>query len=135
MPFDGQNWTAPEAKPVDLESLPVDERRRMFCEALRGKMPEGFEWDYAHQYHETNCGSSGCAIGLAQIRTGRQWCGTELGRWLGIGRHAGQECFYRAWRHCGVSYNDVTPSMVADLIEKFAAEQAPRCELGEGGRV
>jgi hypothetical protein len=54
MPFDGT-----EATPAL--------RRRILADALRAQMPKGHEWEFGAYLEVRECGTAGCAIGLAHL--------------------------------------------------------------------
>ena len=55
MPFDGTQIETPAL------------RRAILVDALRHEMPNGFAWNFRRVYRTTDCGSSGCALGLASL--------------------------------------------------------------------
>jgi hypothetical protein len=116
MPFDGQNYDTPAL------------RRARLIEALRADMPEGFTWNFKTADKVSSCGTVGCAIGLARHRFGFGGrCAGNLGEAIGIGCESGWQIFgLDAVREVyGVPPNDVTPSMVADALERLGESAEP----------
>ena len=60
MPFDGKDGQEP------FPYIPGPEGLRMLARALRAPMPEGFGWDFGTKYQNDECGTVGCAMGLAK---------------------------------------------------------------------
>ena len=117
--------------PFDINEAAPDIRRRVLIDALRGKLPEGFEWDFSVVERKApGCGTAGCAIGLARSL----WPGKRLPIWydrpreparlanfFGIPVSAVEKIFLTSW-HYGenVPMSEITPKMVASKLEKIA---------------
>jgi hypothetical protein len=110
--------------PFDGRENNVALNRAILVDALRRQLPENFQWDFNVVQRTTRCGTAGCAIGLARI-VGilPQDFNFTYGR---IEPYFGDtgDLF-----HCkdvdgivpryGVSVRQVTPSMVADALERL----------------
>lgn len=97
--------------------------------ALRAEMPEGFTWYFGVISRPTECGSMGCALGLADIVLRDE--GFPLGKtedededmaeFFGMDIDLYEATFLEADvyvdHHGATSCRDVTPAMVADEIE------------------
>jgi hypothetical protein len=112
MPFDG-NDTSP------------DINRRRLIDALRHELPPTFEWNFTTIATPADCGTAGCALGLAQI----MWPHLEkaiaedddaaVAAFFGLPKEMVDEIFYGSDIYkCGMY--EVTPGMVADAIEALA---------------
>lgn len=53
--------------PFDIATETPAIRVHVLAEALRGKMPAGFRWEFQYIWGVKRCGSSGCALGLASL--------------------------------------------------------------------
>jgi hypothetical protein len=113
------------------------ERRRKLISALRGEMPEGFEWDFSVILDKGDCGTAGCALGLAYFvlpefaRLVGETPGSiilnyfSVGRFFGLDKSQIDRIFYNHDLFYGCKY-DITPRMVADALE--ATLKDARCE-------
>lgn len=90
-------------------------------------MPDGFVWNYASWFEKVHCGTTGCAIGLAHliwpdaklIVAGAPSC-ERLCSFFGMTDDEAGGCFWT--EHPGTGHlRDVTPGMVADRLDAFAA--------------
>lgn len=117
MPLDSTNWlqteteTKPDLSKPSLEGLSW----------LLRHLPETHKWDFAMIGGQRSCGSAGCALGLAQViwpeeykKSGSAWA--ILPARLTTQAHLFSQLAY------GVSPQEVTPTMVADRIDKYLAE-------------
>ncbi len=113
MPFDG----------TGVRDVVVNRAR--LVAALRAPMPKGFTWDYAETHTKTNCGTLGCAKGLALeigipgIRPHHSWTVSDA---LGLSHALGYEIFlgvatYGFDPQIPRNWSLVTPQMVADKLE------------------
>ena len=98
---------------------------------LRKPMPVGREWAFEHIDRASSCGASGCAIGLAMVLWPKEteaWAHGEFMHYevmaerLGISVDDVTALFlendgYRC------HYDEVTPTMVADEIDKLFREK------------
>jgi hypothetical protein len=104
MPFDGRDNT------------PALNRARLI-EALRAEMPRDWRWDFGNcGAGPSHCGTAGCAIGLAYklgIATNE-----DIYTTLGITQEQAISVF--SVGAYDIPYQQVTPSMVADRLERIA---------------
>ena len=110
MPFDGTHET------------PTLRRARLI-EALRAPMPDNFTWDFSDIRYHTDCGTAGCAIGLAMEiwPNDRRIIHDYPEKFFGITENEANRIFFS----CGnykfamndVRPEDVRPEMVADALE------------------
>lgn len=97
-------------------------RRSALIAALRDPnlRPDGFEWDF------TDCRS--CAVGMFQRlmpavqRTNDEATDTFMARALGMSEADAHSTFVSAWPAYRCSHTSVTPSMVADRLERLHKE-------------
>lgn len=90
------------------------------------RWPRNHEWNFGWLLHEAECGTAGCALGIAQL----VWCAEGLKPWgvIGWGEYFGlwDEEAYHIFEHftypCPASA--VTPTMVADRIDAYLARKA-----------
>jgi hypothetical protein len=115
MPFDGKQVVTPAL------------RRAILVDALRDEMPQDFKWNFSQVHSKHKCGSSGCAIGLARTLWPEarlpttfdyDWSLARLANFLGLERDVAHRIFLSKDPY-GVWYDDVTPVMVADELEKL----------------
>jgi hypothetical protein len=121
MPFDGRDIKEPAL------------RRAVLCDALRGKMPNGFWWDFGGifytRYNSQNkeCGSAGCALGLASIMWPEQGNILRRGRYEDVAEFFGmteqqvEEIFYNREPRGEIFYRsgNPKPATVAKAIESL----------------
>lgn len=100
--------------------------RQRLIEALRAPMPTGFEWDFRIVYDKTDCGTAGCAIGLACELWPDEKLDTAttggLANFFDLPRAS--DAFWTFQTAAGYNVpshlmKDVTPQMVADKLERF----------------
>ena len=129
MPFDGQNFTKTAERIATRDEFwaaTPRERLAMLAFALR-HVPITHAWDFTRVGGGGDCGSAGCALGLANVLWGdegeRRFAGDaavesvshdEVHGLLGINDELGER-FYG----CPRTY--VTPAMVADAIDQYLA--------------
>lgn len=122
MPFDGKTYREP-LKP-GLAGL------AQLRDELLKPMPENHRWVFGHVRHEQDCGTSGCAIGLATVlwpKQTRNWLGPHGNISAWPTKHVAEDlgldtvtfktiflypCTYHGEERLGV----VTPHMVANKI-------------------
>lgn len=97
--------------------------------ALRAEMPKEFTWYFGAISVPTECGSMGCALGLAGIvlrddgfsLDDEKDEGTDMAEFFGMDRDLFDATFLDPTtyidHHGATSCRDVTPAMVADEIE------------------
>jgi hypothetical protein len=113
MPFDGTEVTP---------AL----RRRVLADALRAQMPQGHEWEFGTYLDVHECGTAGCAIGLAHLLWPEaglvepdDWGGdtddNQVAEFFGLTLEQEQTIFYSTGYEAGWN---ATPEMVADALEK-----------------
>jgi hypothetical protein len=119
MPFDGTQ--------VETPAL----RRAMLIEALRAEMPINFKWNFRVVRESYDCGSRGCALGLASIlwpsAAGFLLDDTEIhddlkASFFGIPIESVEDIFFFGGEHDHyyLGSTDVTPQMVAAALEAIA---------------
>lgn len=115
MPFDGTTET------------PAIRRARLI-EALRAEMPEGFIWDFRHVAQKTDCGTAGCALGLACLiwpdddhlpTPGHRATLNSVATFFGVDPITAYMVFFNPYYYGFHDYHQVTPAMVADALEKL----------------
>jgi hypothetical protein len=103
------------------EETPLDRRRQLIA-ALRD-LPKEFEWNFAVARGEAECGSQGCALGLASILWPDR-VDAEKPRFSAVGSQIGlsQEATYHIMsfegRFARYDRYKVTAAMVADALEE-----------------
>jgi hypothetical protein len=109
MPFDGNLAETAAA------------RRAQLITALRREMPPMYLWDFGMTKETTDCGTRGCAVGLATIL----WPSvpadiSSVSQHIGITAKQGWRIFGHvpSSRWPAARGDDVTPQMVADALEK-----------------
>jgi hypothetical protein len=100
MPFDSSDNTAL--------------RRAVLVAALRGEMPDGFKWDFGIVLYVSECGTAGCAIGLAQVigLVSDAWDEEEVAAQFGMTSEQVYKVFFGPYKE-----GYPTPAMVADRLE------------------
>lgn len=105
---------------------------RALAKALRGPMPKGFTWNFGQLCRTDTCGSVGCAIGLAKTLWPKAFpdlyddlnaTDASVAERFNISVQQVKQLFWIPQLHGQTNYADVTPSMVADTIDKFLASQ------------
>ena len=96
-------------------------RRAGLIAALRREMPAGYTWDFGSAWTRDDCGTRGCALGLAitmwpELYPDSDSVADHIGishgaAWRIFGRTPG--CLWPAGRG-----DEVTPGMVADALSK-----------------
>lgn len=112
MPFD--------ASPITFEQADGRTRLRMLADALRGKMPEGFRWDFERTFETEDCGSTGCAMGLAHIIWPAHMASATsyvMAEVFGLSLKAATSLFIP--NISDAAYGAMTPRMVADAIDRY----------------
>jgi hypothetical protein len=106
------------------EETPLDRRRQLIA-ALRAPMPEKFEWDFSASFRTAECGSAGCALGLAHILWPDKISAlpgySDVGGQIGLSAGATREIMGAIPHLCRFGYlsmSSVTPAMVADALEE-----------------
>jgi hypothetical protein len=104
---------------------PRANRARLIA-ALRAPLPEGFKWDFSVLLETTECGSAGCALGLAATIWPRYaemllgWdTNAERATFFGLlGWREVDRIFFGGYNgYSKISIHEVTPGMVADSLE------------------
>jgi len=125
MPFDGKDF--------DVETDIYTLRRRKLCDALRGEM-RGWDWDFTsvtNTYESPQCGTAGCAIGLAIKMWPEAILTTnytklyrlQIAEFLGMTARQSEGCFADDLaQEYGIEMEHVTPAMVADKIEELCGK-------------
>lgn len=115
--------------------MSITENRRRTLAALRGLMPEGFKWAFDEIYKKTSCGTVGCAMGMMEALGIVEIAHTgSCANALRIPKSVAYSIFLPRTDHAGsceqtylgFPYEDVTPSMVADALERAFAEHSVR---------
>lgn len=122
MPLDGRNWSRTETETKPDLSKPSLEGLSWL---LRREMPKNHTWNFAISFELTECGTAGCALGVARCIWGTPiFRNNDPWRIFGIPHdeykkifHAGASSWY------GVPDNCVTPTMVADRIDAYLAQR------------
>jgi hypothetical protein len=101
------------------------QRRARLIAALRAPLPVGFKWDFTDISYETECGTAGCALGLAALmwpdRAEMLLDGTlindgQIAEFLDIPTKDVERIFYLFYLY-DCDNSDVTPAMVVDALE------------------
>lgn len=115
MPFD----------PMPRETA-LDRRRRLIT-ALRQQMPDDFVWNFAKWRGQHECGTVGCACGLAvHLGISKSTKIDAMAQAVGLTIDAANRVFYpsegwQTFRRYGVwTYAQITPAMVAAALERIA---------------
>lgn len=99
-------------------------RRRQLIKALRLPMPPGHRWTYKYPWRTLDCGTAGCACGLAfELGLSKTYRIFDVSKAIGLTDDQGFRIFaggyglfpsflYKTWGY------RVTPQMVADQLEK-----------------
>jgi len=103
------------------EETPLDRRRQLIA-ALRN-LPKEFEWNFAVNRKKAECGSQGCALGLASIlwpdrvdaKSPRL---REVGSQIGLSLVATYHIMGFEGRFARYDRYKVTAAMVADALEE-----------------
>jgi hypothetical protein len=103
--------------PFDGTETPALRRARLI-EVLRSPMPNTWKWDFGVTEEEHECGTAGCALGLAR----QLWpemndfhaIRDREAAFFGITKDQAFSVFFGPYRGCFAS---VTPEMVADRLE------------------
>ena len=111
MPFDGKDY--PERVPY----IPGPEGLRVLARALRAPMPAGFEWNFDIKYENDECGTVGCAMGLAKTLwfKCRSRCSMDISEAFNISYFDVVALFVPN----NLDYDKITPAMVADAIDRY----------------
>jgi hypothetical protein len=103
------------------EETPLDRRRQLIA-ALRN-LPKEFEWNFAVDRKKAECGSQGCALGLASILwpdrvdAGRPRF-SVVGSQIGLSPEATYHIMGFSGRFARSDKYKVTAAMVADALEE-----------------
>jgi hypothetical protein len=103
------------------EETPLDRRRQLIA-ALRN-LPKEFEWNFVVARKKAECGSQGCALGLASIlwpdKVHPEWPNfTAVGSQIGLSQKATCHIMGLYGRFAGYPRYSVTAAMVADALEE-----------------
>ncbi len=111
MPFDGKDDQEP------FPYIPGPEGLRVLALALRAPMPEGFGLDFGTKYQNDECGTVGCAMGLAKTL----WFTSRARRSMDISAAFNISHFDVAALFVpnNLDYAKITPAMVADAIDRY----------------
>lgn len=118
---------------------PGHQRLALLAEALRDHLPERFKWDFGTTYVHEECGTTGCALGLAATmwpELTSRWAilrQEDIAEFFGMSRQALRELFLRSEIYlgprpkglthgeCAARWARVTPADVAGAIEHYLA--------------
>lgn len=135
MPFDSTEFATRYAETEAF--VPGPEGARRLARALRRQMPEGFSWDFATSWHNDNstteCGTIGCALGLAHIKwpdefgcpIGLDSAISEIAHKIHMPKDITWNIFGMASTY-GCKFIEVTPTMVADAIDAWLVSVGER---------
>ena len=121
MPLDGTGFKLP----VEVEPFKGGrEGLAQLSAALRREMPRGFRWDYGCYHEPDDCGTAGCALGLAATMWPKVFpTGDTYERWDQLVDAIGIEDWVMMDLFSGEAYpcddSVVTPAMVADRIDHW----------------
>lgn len=113
MPFD----------PIPRET--ATERRARLIVALRQEMPPDFVWDFRQWLGKHECGSVGCACGLAvHLRISKNTQIDAMATSLGMTVADAKRIFWPnpwhcVWTYGVVGYDHISPAMVANALERI----------------
>lgn len=121
--------------PLDNTNYQQDEKQKardrgyQLVYALR-HLPETHRWNFMYVFHQEECGTAGCAIGLAHTlwpefemakindeRTHIFWSKSE--EILGVSESAAYDMFSTSRAYECHLMTEVTPEMVADKLEEY----------------
>lgn len=132
MPFDGKTFAPVRQDVQNLLTL---------ADALE-REHEGFKWAFDQFYFKHDCGTIGCAIGMAAhigiIPTEvaeRLFPYESAGEYFGLTKEEAIHVFSTTFARAvyGVSFRQVTPAQVAAQIRRIAAEKMSPQETGNDG--
>jgi hypothetical protein len=93
------------------------ERRSQLAAALRAPMPARFHWNFDCILDKDECGSVGCALGLASLLWNAPAVCNE--RFWGLSWEAYSTIFYGLGdAYIGIANSKITPQMVAAALEE-----------------
>ncbi len=116
MPFD------PISFKEKFPFIPSKEGLRVLARALRAPLPLGFTWDFGETFYWTECGSAGCAMGLAKILWPEQRLraySRELSEKFQIPEDDATKLFVPLMGSDKLRMNEVTPTVIADVIDRY----------------
>lgn len=113
MPFD---ISIPAHGSVDTSKMTPRERLEMLRDFLRTPTPNAY-WDYENVFVRPERGKAGCALGWYIHLTGDSFLGTHLS--FDLTPAEDDRLFVSAGKARGIDMSEVTPSMVADDIDKY----------------
>ena len=124
--FDAIRTALHRNMPAGLSFSPGREGLRRLAEVLRQKTPR-FTWDFGTVYTEEECGSKGCAYGLARFLWPHDIAVEEFGQsdFTRIMAEAfglyieDSRALFSSDRTYGKDYSEVTPNDVADAIDRY----------------
>ena len=98
--------------------IPGREGLRVLARALRAPMPEGFRWDFGRIRMQTDCGTVGCAMGLAYTIWGDNAPPNHIdfADKFCVSPDTTKRLFIP---ECVGPYDQITPPMVADAIDRY----------------
>lgn len=120
---------------IDPNQLTPTGRLEALRDALRGALPAGFAWDYSRVREPKDCGTCGCAIGLASLLFGvddglcdggRFFDSATWAAFFGLTLQRCHQIFADADLYVDVPRMvDVTPEHVAVLIDRHLCGDLP----------
>ncbi len=116
------------------DNTPVQvQRRRQLAEALRGKSPKGFRWDFRTILSVDECGTVGCALGWAAMLWSELLAyedslvsDEDIGEFFGMSEDQVDDIFY-GWRGRYKAKNP-RPATVAKALDALGDGVLPYIE-------
>lgn len=127
MPFDNKEFDSP------LIFTPGKEGLRKLAYLLRQQMPAKFEWKYGVVYAESECGTAGCAMGLARfvwpeaaaaiplLFRGTATDAATVARLFDMPLEVAEDIFFFGYACKSRRHSEIKPVAVADAIDKYLA--------------